>query len=83
MKIKSGNIFDFGASEYYSFCCRMIFSEMWVRARNTFRVIDDYINSCYNEQSSSASLEQLMIILNKTRALFVDIFRNPVRFFKF
>ncbi|EJW87352.1 hypothetical protein WUBG_01736, partial [Wuchereria bancrofti] len=50
---------------------------MWVRARNTFRVIDDYINSCYSEQSSSTSLEQLMAILNKAQALLVNILRNP------
>ncbi|VBB30425.1 unnamed protein product [Acanthocheilonema viteae] len=49
---------------------------MWVRARNTFRVIDDYINGCYNEQSTSTSLEQLMTILNKTRPSLINILRN-------
>ncbi|VIO94114.1 Uncharacterized protein BM_BM5020 [Brugia malayi] len=50
---------------------------MWVKARNTFRVIDDYINSCYNEQSSSTSLEQLIAVLNKAQPLLVNILRNP------
>ncbi|VDK74292.1 unnamed protein product [Litomosoides sigmodontis] len=50
---------------------------MWVRARNIFTIIDNYINSCYNEQNISSSLEQLMIILNKSRASLMDILRNP------
>ncbi|VDK74706.1 unnamed protein product [Onchocerca ochengi] len=55
---------------------------MWVRARNTFRVIDNYISNCYNEQSNSTSLEQLMTVLNRTRKLLTDILRNPVGLFQ-
>ncbi|MCP9261743.1 hypothetical protein DINM_005074 [Dirofilaria immitis] len=54
----------------------VIKEEMWIRARNTFKLINNYINDCYNEQSNSTSLEQLMTVLNKTRSLFINVFRN-------
>uniref|UniRef100_A0A915PCU3 Uncharacterized protein n=1 Tax=Setaria digitata TaxID=48799 RepID=A0A915PCU3_9BILA len=50
---------------------------MWVRARNTFRIIDDYINRNSDEESNNACLQQLMTVLNKTRTLLIDILRNP------
>ncbi|KAM3719353.1 Nuclear pore complex protein [Dirofilaria immitis] len=63
-------IYDWSSPAYFQK------EEMWIRARNTFKLINNYINDCYNEQSNSTSLEQLMTVLNKTRSLFINVFRN-------